>query len=1262
MIENIAYLSDFKKFDRGYVTFGGGAHSGRIFGKGTLITNSLDFENVYFVNELKFNPFSVSQMCDKKNYVFFTDNECLVLSSSFKLPNKSQILLKISKKDNMYSFDMKNIVPKDSLTSLVAKATLDESLLWHIRLVHINFKNINKLIQDNFVRGLPIKRFENDQTCVACLKGKQHRASYKSKVLNPITKPLFMLHMDLFGPTFMNSLMRNKYCLVITDDYSKFTWVFFLVTKDETSEILKNFIKEIENLVDKKVKIIRCDNGTKFKNKVMDDFCREKGIKREYCVARTPQQNGVAKRRNRTLIEAARTMLADSKLPTTFWAEVVSTACYVQNRVLIVKPHNKTPYELFRGFKPALSFMRLFRCHVAILNTLDNLGKFDGKSDEGFFVGHSFSSKAFRVYNTRTRKVEENLHIGFLENKPIKERNGPKWLFDIYSLTQSMNYVPVAACTILDESAGTQRDLNAGTSSGKEATSQDYIVMPIWKDASYFGSPSNDVEDGPHNEDDDKDKSEYDSSPKEVNAVGQHVWILMDLPYEKKAIGTKWVFKNKKDERGIVIRNKASQDKYVNEILKKFNYSDVKSASTPVDLEKPLVRDKDANDVDVHLYKSMIGSLMYLTASRPDIMFVSRMDKRTCYIKQKCVKSQSLVKFKRGRDIKIHQSGGPPKKVGDEAVHKELGDRIKRVATTTSSLEAKQDSGSGPRCQDTILRDVEGQTRFEAASKQFNDLPLSRVNTLGSINFLQIVDFLNSTHIKYALTKNPVIYVSLIRQFWESASSITYENGEIEITATIDGRVKSVTEASIRRHLKLEDSEGISNLPNTEFFEQLALMGYVSNSDRLTFQKGHFSLKLRFYIHTILHCLSLKKIAWEQFSSNITTAIICLATNKTFNFSKMIFEGMLKNLDNKSKFLIYPRFIQIFLNKHKRLLKPHKSTYVAPTLTQKLFSNIRKASKGYSRVDVPLFPTMLVQGPIYQSGLTISPPPISSPLRVPTPLYDSTLPGGNTPGSEGGRMTLNELTVLCTSLSKKVESLESDLKQIKLTYGAAYSKLIMKLKKLENKVKSSKASRRVRLIVSEDEDDLEDPFKQGRKIAQIDKDKELLYTANVPVTTAGAEISTAIPEDKTAKTSDDSDDITLAETLIEIKRSATKPQKQEEATIVVLTEEFDEIQAKIDADHKLAARLTYEEQKQFIIEEMAKLLVEFFKRRKKQLAAERADGSSKNCKIFSEMLDDFHRQDVIDLHRLVQERYDTTGLNTAGERLQLLEEFLLLKR
>ncbi|GKC81459.1 putative ribonuclease H-like domain-containing protein, partial [Tanacetum coccineum] len=245
MTGNMSYLSDFKKFDRGYVTFRGGARGGRITGKGTL-----------------------KLMCDKHNSVLFTDTACFVLSPNFKLPDESQVLLKFPRKNNMYSVDMKNIVLKESLM----------------------------IVPDSHRKATP-KPY-----------GKQHKASCKSKIQNSITQPLFMLHMDLFGLTFVSSLMNKKYCLVVTDDYSRFTWVFFLATKDETSGILKSFITEVENLVDKKVKIIICDNGTEFKNRVMSEFCEKKGIKKEFSVARTPQQNGVAERRNRTLIEAARTI------------------------------------------------------------------------------------------------------------------------------------------------------------------------------------------------------------------------------------------------------------------------------------------------------------------------------------------------------------------------------------------------------------------------------------------------------------------------------------------------------------------------------------------------------------------------------------------------------------------------------------------------------------------------------------------------------------------------------------------------------------------------------------------------------------------------------------------------------------------------------------------------------------------------------------------------------------------------------------------
>ncbi|GJU72423.1 putative ribonuclease H-like domain-containing protein [Tanacetum coccineum] len=480
MTGNMSYHTNYEEIDGGYVAFGGNPNGGKITGRDTIKTGNLDFENVYFVKELKFNLFSVSQMCDKKNSVLFNDTECIVLSPNFKLTDESQVLLKVPRKNNMYSVDLKNIVPKGGLTCLFAKATSDESKLWHRRLGHINFKTMNKLVKGNLVRGLPSKLFENNQTCVACQKGKQHRASCKSKTVSSISQPLHMLHMDLFGPTFVKSLMKKMYCLVVTDDYSRFSWVFFLATKDETSGILKSFITGVENLIDQRVKVIRCDNGTEFKNKEMNQFCERKGIKREFSVARTPQQNGVAERKNRTLIEAARTMLADSKLPTTFWAEAVNTACYVQNRVLVTKPHNKTPYELFLGRKPALGFMRPFGCPVTILNTIDHLGKFDGKADEGFFVGYSINSKAFRVFNSRTRIVEENLHVQFSENTPNIAGSGPNWLFDIDALTKSMNYKPVVAGNQSNGNAGTKACDDAGKARMETVPGKDYILLPLW--------------------------------------------------------------------------------------------------------------------------------------------------------------------------------------------------------------------------------------------------------------------------------------------------------------------------------------------------------------------------------------------------------------------------------------------------------------------------------------------------------------------------------------------------------------------------------------------------------------------------------------------------------------------------------------------------------------------------------------------------------------------------------------------------------------
>ncbi|GJS66673.1 putative ribonuclease H-like domain-containing protein [Tanacetum coccineum] len=407
----------------------------------------------------------------------------------------------------------------------------------------------------------------------------------------------------------------------------------------------------IENQLNHRVKIIRSDNGTEFKNQDLNQFCNSKGIKREYSNARTPQQNGVAERKNRTLIEAARTMLVDSLLPIPFWAEAVDIACYVQNRVLVTKPHNKTPYELLIR-KPPIKFMRPFRCPVSILNTLDHLGKFDGKADEGVLVGYSI-------------------------------RNGLKWLFDIDSLTNTMNYHPVSARNRANVNACIETRSDTEQAKKEKVPDQEYILLPLLHTSSYgpstfeeaVSSPHDDVAGKKINQDptieedhtlkDDVDdmlhqekmatkhpddarsqfKEECDAplckgmrtrtrSTNNFNTVRTplNTANINDYPddplmpelEDTAKIHSIGIFGNAYDDSPNIPIDDQSvgaeadfnnmepsiNDKYVVGILKKFDFWSIRTASTPIESNKPLVKDEDGKDIDVHVYRSMIGSLM----------------------------------------------------------------------------------------------------------------------------------------------------------------------------------------------------------------------------------------------------------------------------------------------------------------------------------------------------------------------------------------------------------------------------------------------------------------------------------------------------------------------------------------------------------------------------------------------------------------------------------------------------------------------------
>nr|GEU81988.1 ribonuclease H-like domain-containing protein [Tanacetum cinerariifolium] len=575
--------------------------------------------------------------------------------------------------------------------------------------------------------------------------------------------------------------------------------------------------------------------------------------------------------RNRTLIEAARTMLADSKLPTTFWAKAVNTACYVQNKVLVVKPHFKTPYELFKGRSHALSFMRPFGCHVTILNTLDQLGKFDGKSDEGIFVGYFTISKAFRVYNNKTRKVKENLHITFLENKPMIAGRVLGWLFDIDALSESMNYAPVPAGTNSNDLAGKGTSFNAGQSSLEIGSSQDYILIPLWKDNSLFDSSSQDS-DG-HNKDkhvntatptytdypsdplmpdledtgifddvyDDRDEgAEADYNNLEtiiltrkmakqneaglltfINKQGRtnhkhfqnclFAFLLSQMEPKKRSLSTE--FEQLKHKRfqmssmreltfflGLQVEWQKdgiflSQDKYVCDILKKFGFSNVKSVSTPIETHKPLSKDANGTDVDVYLYRSMIGSLMYLTSSRPDIMFAGQPTLGLSYPKDSPLE---LIAYSdndyAGASLDRKSTTG-----GLDYTLWILRMECKSGQVMKIGLELKGyliNNGYA----DLVQHD--GKT---ATGKEFSN-PLMAGSLPKTIS-AKIVDFLSSCSITYALTVSPTIYASYIEQFWNTASSKTI-NFVKQIHAIVDGKVVVISESSVRSDLLFDDEDG----------------------------------------------------------------------------------------------------------------------------------------------------------------------------------------------------------------------------------------------------------------------------------------------------------------------------------------------------------------------------------------------------------------------------------------------------------------------
>jgi transposase InsO family protein len=298
-------------------------------------------------------------------------------------------------------------------TCLIAKTNM--GWLWHRRLAHVGMKNLHKLLNGEKILGLTNVHFEKDRICSACQAGKHVRVHHPHKNIMTTDRPLELLHMDIFGPITYISIGGSKYCLVIMDDYSRFTWVFFLQKKSQTQYILKGFLRWAQNEFRLRIKKVRSDNGTEFKNSQIEGFLEDEGIKHEFSSPYTPQQKGVVERKNRTLLDMARTMLDEYKTPDQFWAEAINTACYSINCLYLHQILKKTSYELLTSKKPNVSYFRIFGSKCFILIKRGRKSKFARKVVEGFLLGYDSNTRAYRVFNKSTRLVEVSCDIVFDE-------------------------------------------------------------------------------------------------------------------------------------------------------------------------------------------------------------------------------------------------------------------------------------------------------------------------------------------------------------------------------------------------------------------------------------------------------------------------------------------------------------------------------------------------------------------------------------------------------------------------------------------------------------------------------------------------------------------------------------------------------------------------------------------------------------------------------------------------------------------------------
>ncbi|GJR12998.1 putative ribonuclease H-like domain-containing protein [Tanacetum coccineum] len=1023
----------------------------------------------------------------------------------------------------------------------------------------------------------------------------------------------------------------------------------------------------------------------------MLEFCGEKGIKQEFSNARTPQQNGVAERMNRTLIEAARTMLADSHLPTTFWAEAVNTACYTFNRGIghrwmfdldyLTDSMNYIPVSVQNQANPAGS-KEVIDIDVQIRRIRPTW----------WFSLHLFPEK-IATKKTHSHKAKPLLHqyLSLLMTFMTYKRIG-------CSCFEALSPVPTTRPTILilvntdheeevfsdaDDDEMPEIRIYDKSSEGifekasydDEGIISDFNNLPDEVDvptnptlrihnahpqSQILGDPNTPVQTRSslkkiteahalvsyiqaHQRSNHKDQqhclfacflSQFE--PRKVSeALEDGSWVEAMQEGQFQASTSR----NKKDERGVVVRNKARlvaqghrQEEGIDydevfapvariEAIRLFlafasfmgfivYQMDVKSAFLYGTIDEEVYVSQPPGFVDPdhptkvykvvkalyglhqaprawyatlstflekHGYKrGTIDKTLFIRRNKKDIMLVqvyvddiifgstnkswcdefealmqsrfqmSSMGELTFFLGLQVKKTRRHLQAQDKYELRYSKNDlcnskdfsiscikrifkcHKGKHTGINGI---LGSHHLDLASFSDSdyggcpILTESTTGVVNLCQKTVspgnarnsLSDCY-EKKLISVEKIHTDLNVADLLTkpfdgprfnylVVSIGFAEIVDFLRGSNLRYALTANPTIYDSLVKQFWQSAVASTREDGSLEISATVDTKRYIISEASIRDSLQLDDATGISMLPNDDLFQGMGQIGYPTDGT-FTFWKSFFTPQWRYLVHHLLHCISSKSGGWDQFGSNIATALICLSTGRVYNFSKLIFDGMMANLKNKKKFLMYPRFLQIILN----IQTENKHPYLAVSLTKKIFGNMKRGFQGAPR---PLLPSMLLvatnpiagQEHAAQAQTQPIPPPPPIPSPTPTPIPTSTSPPPIIPSptptpiptptspppppetepptdehiyeeqspvhhhfspsqaQAPSHMPTDDLLQTVPKLISRIDSLELDLKQTKLTMGNAIVKLVKKVKKLEGFLK------RRNLVLTDSEDE-----------------------------------------------------------------------------------------------------------------------------------------------------------------------------------------------